>query len=60
MAGVWVAEALNTAVELLCDVVCVERNEGIRRVKDLAAGAVLLAAAGAVAIGVIIFWPHLF
>ena len=38
------AEAMNTAVEKLCDHVCREKNPEIGRVKDLAAGAVLLCA----------------
>ena len=58
MAGVWVAEAMNTAVEILCDVVCVERHEGIGRVKDVAAGAVLMAAGFAAVIGVCVLGPH--
>src|SRR5262249_23003612 len=59
MAGVWIAEAMNTAVEILCDVVCVERHEGIGRVKDVAAGGVLMAAGFAVVIGVFVLGPHL-
>jgi diacylglycerol kinase (ATP) len=58
MAGVWVAEAMNTAVEVLCDVVCAERHTGIGRVKDVAAGGVLMAAAFAVVIGVCVLGPH--
>lgn len=38
------AEVMNTAVERLCDHVCKEQNPEIGRVKDLAAGAVLLCA----------------
>lgn len=59
MAGVWVAEAMNTAVEVLCDVVCIEQHAGIGRVKDVAAGGVLMAAGFAVVIGVFVFGPHL-
>ena len=59
VAGVWVAEAMNTAVEVLCDVVCAERHEGIGRVKDVAAGGVLMAAGFAVMIGVCVLGPHL-
>ncbi len=45
---VWVAELLNTALE-----------ESIRRVKDTAAAAVLLAAVAAFIVGLIIFLPKL-
>jgi diacylglycerol kinase (ATP) len=60
MGMVWVAEAMNTAVEILCDVVCIERHAGIGRVKDVAAGGVLMAAACAVGIGVFILGPRIF
>ncbi len=55
---VWVAEAFNTAVEYVCDVVSPDYSEAVRRAKDIAAGAVLVCAAGAVVIGVITFWPY--
>jgi diacylglycerol kinase (ATP) len=57
MVGVWMAEALNTAVELLADAACPEHHPLIGRAKDVAAGGVLLAAAGAVGIGVLVFGP---
>lgn len=57
---VLVTEALNTAIETLGDAVSEGRRHPlVGRAKDLAAAAVLLAAMGAVAIGVIIFVPHL-
>lgn len=56
---VWSAEAFNTAVEQLADAVHPQRHPGIGRAKDLAAGAVLVAAVGAAVIGVVVFWPHL-
>ncbi len=56
---VWAAEALNTAVEYLSDHVCMEHHERIGRVKDLAAGAVLLAAIAAAIVGGIVFGPRL-
>lgn len=55
MAG----EALNTALEHLCDQVCPEYSEHIRDAKDLAAAAVLLLATLSVIIGLIIFLPKL-
>jgi len=56
---VWVAELLNTALEVLADRVSQEREEPIRRVKVTAAAAVLLAALAALAVGCIVFVPKL-
>lgn len=56
---VWAAELLNTAIEVLADRVSREREEPIRRVKDAAAAAVLLAATAAFAVGLIVFLPRL-
>ena len=55
---VWVTEALNTAFEFLCDVASPEFHPLVRKGKDVAAAAVLLSAAGAVAIGLLVFLPH--
>lgn len=55
---VWMAEALNTAVELVCDLVSEDYHPVIKKAKDIAAGAVLVAAIGAAIIGLIIFLPH--
>lgn len=52
-------EAMNTTVEYLCDFVCPEYNDIIKKIKDLAAGAVLICAIAAVIIGCIVFIPHL-
>ena len=57
---VWAMEALNTAIELLADEVSLEQRARIGRAKDVAAFAVLVAALAAVAIGLLVFWPHLF
>jgi len=51
------AELLNTAVEVLADRVSCEREEAIRRVKDAAAAAVLVAALIAATVGLIVFLP---
>jgi diacylglycerol kinase (ATP) len=56
---VWVAEALNTALEFLCDLVSPDFHPLIKKSKDIAAGAVLLSAIGAVAIALVIFIPRL-
>ena len=59
LALVWTAEALNTALELLVDLVHPAWDARAGRVKDVAAGAVLLASLGALAVGVFVFGPHL-
>lgn len=58
IALVWVAEALNTAVELVCDVVTTDQHPLIKKAKDIAAGAVLIASVAAMVIGFCIFLPH--
>jgi diacylglycerol kinase (ATP) len=59
MALVWIAEALNTAFEHLCDVVSPEFHEGVKRAKDIAAAAVLLAALAAALVGALTLAPYL-
>ena len=54
------AELLNTAVEHLGDAVTLERNDHIRRAKDMGSGAVLVAIVAALLIGVSVFAPHVF
>lgn len=56
---VWSAEALNTAFELLCDVASPEFHPLVKQAKDVAAAAVLIAAIGAIAVGLLIFGPRL-
>jgi len=56
---VFIAEALNTAIELLCDFISPDYQELIKKTKDVAAGAVLIAAIGAAVTGLIIFLPYL-
>jgi undecaprenol kinase len=46
MLVVGALELMNTAFEHLCDLVDTEYNERIKRIKDVAAGAVLYAALG--------------
>ena len=58
IAIVWIAEAANTAIEFLADRITRERDETIRRAKDIAAGAVLLATITAAVIGILILGPH--
>lgn len=59
MTLVWVAEALNTALEFLADAVTQEFHPLILQAKDVAAAAVLVAAIGALVIGLLVFGPHL-
>ena len=59
MMAVWVAEALNTAFELLCDVASPEFHPLVKKSKDVAAGAVLLSAVGAAVVGAIVFVPFI-
>ncbi len=56
---VWVAEALNTAFELLCDVASPEFHPVVEKSKDVAAGAVLVSAIGSIIIGSIVFLPYM-
>ncbi len=55
---VWAAEALNTAIEHLCDAVCPTSHPAIRAAKDVAAGGVLAVAIGAATIGAITLAPY--
>ncbi len=57
--SVWVTEAVNTAIEFLADEVSLERRERIKHAKDIAAFAVLSAAAGAAVVGTFILLPYL-
>lgn len=59
MALVLAAEAINTAVERVVDLVSPEWHPLARDAKDLAAGAVLITAIGAAVVGVIVFVPYL-
>lgn len=60
VAGVWTAELMNTAIEALTDLASPDFHPLAGKAKDVAAGAVLLAAAGAVVVGALVFGPHLF
>jgi diacylglycerol kinase len=59
IAFVLVMEMMNTAIEKLCDVVHKDFHPGIKKVKDIAAGAVLVAATGALITGLFIFLPKI-
>jgi diacylglycerol kinase (ATP) len=57
MAMVWLAEAFNTAIEKLCDRIEPEFDPAIGRIKDVSAGAVLIASITAALIGFLTLWP---
>ena len=57
--AVWSAEALNTAFEFLADATTPAYHPLIGKAKDVAAGAVLIAALGSAAIGALVLGPHL-
>lgn len=59
IGAVLAAEAINSAIEALADLVSPEYNVAIKKTKDLAAGAVLITAIAAAIVGFIIFLPKL-
>jgi diacylglycerol kinase len=56
---VWVAEIINTCFERLADHITKQRHPEIKLIKDLSAGAVLVAAMIAVIAGLFIFIPKI-
>ena len=52
-------ELINTALENLVDLVTLERNPLAGKIKDIAAGAVLIASAISLIIGIIVFRKYL-
>lgn len=57
---VWVAEMFNTCIERIMDFVSVQQHPEVKFIKDLAAGAVLVAAITALVVGAVVFIPKLF
>ena len=53
------AEVFNTALEEVCDKFQPEHDPHIAKIKDLAAGAVLISALSAGIVGFLIFIPHI-
>ena len=51
-------EIVNSSLENLVDLVTRERHPLAGKVKDLAAGAVVVAVGMAIVTGVIVFWPY--
>lgn len=58
-ASVWAAELVNTAIEALTDLASPAWHPLAGKAKDVAAGAVLLAALGAMVVGALVFGPHI-
>lgn len=56
---VWSAEAVNTAIERAVDLASPGYDSTAGQAKDLAAGAVLLAAFTAAAVGLVVFFPKM-
>jgi len=59
IAMVWMAEALNTALEFLADEVSLEKRDRIGNAKDVAAGGVLITAMISITVAMIVFRNHL-
>jgi diacylglycerol kinase (ATP) len=59
MGFVWVTEIINTAIEKAMDFISGDYHPAIKTVKDLAAGAVLVASVTALVAGLIIFIPKI-
>jgi diacylglycerol kinase len=59
VAGVWVCEFLNTAIEAIVDLASPEYHELAKIGKDVGAAAVLLASLTSVIVGLLILGPRL-
>lgn len=58
-AAVLSTEAINSSIEKLCDHLHPQKHNAIKKVKDIAAGAVLLLAITAIVLAILIFLPYL-
>ncbi len=58
IAVVWIAEAFNTALELLGDAVQRDHHPLVGKAKDVAAGGVLIAAIASAIVGLVVLGPH--
>lgn len=56
---VFLSEIMNTAVEKTIDLIDTRHNPKIKLIKDMTAGAVLVASVGAAIIGIAIFYPYI-
>jgi diacylglycerol kinase len=53
------AEMINTAIEDLVDLVTTEWKPQAGRIKDIAAGATLIASMISITVGILVFWKYL-
>lgn len=53
------AEMINTAIEQMVDLITKEHRQEAKIAKDVAAGMVLVTAAGSIIVGILIFVPHI-
>lgn len=58
MGGVLAMEAVNTALETIVDLVSPEFHSLAKKVKDVAAGAVLIFVFAALAVAGVVLWNH--
>ena len=56
---VFVVETINSSIEYAADLISLEMNDKIKRIKDLSAAAVLISAISALVIGGLIFIPKI-
>lgn len=59
VALVFGLEIMNSAIENICDFITPQKNESIKKIKDLAAAAVFVASVISVICGAIIFIPKI-
>lgn len=60
IGAVWTAEAFNTSIEYLTDLVSPDYHPLAGKVKDVASAAVLLTCFAVTIVGILLFWPYLF
>ena len=56
---VFISEMINTSIEKICNYIQPEIHPDIKIIKDISAGAVMIASLGALIIGCIIFLPNI-
>jgi diacylglycerol kinase (ATP) len=56
---VLVVEAVNSGIEMICDLISPGHDPLVKRAKDISAAAVLIAAAAAVVVALLLFGPRL-
>jgi diacylglycerol kinase len=60
MALVWVAEIFNTCIEHMMDFLHPQKHARVKTIKDMSAGAVLVAALASIVVAAIIFLAKIF